>query len=266
MSEKKRMPELTPEEAKENERAVIAHTIAFPIWLTMMMLLGDPCGWRYAAQTIVGFLALLVLRPWRWYPRLKLKNVPVSIGVGVLIFFVWVGFETPWMKARAPAVAEWYDKLFVDFSHPLKLRETTELPDGSRVPYEDVVEEGELAGLHVYDPRVTGWPMFWLHMFGTSVVIAVIEEFFFRGFLYRWMLGTPFYKIDPGRLHWPVLLMVSVFFGLEHFEWLAGILCGLAFGLLYIKTKDVWAAIIAHGTTNFLLGLYAVQFGAYQFW
>ena len=132
-------------------------------------------------------------------------------------------------------------------------------------PYE-VISEGEHAGLHVYDPRVTGWLNFWIHMFGTSVVIAVIEEFFFRGFLYRWMLGSPFYRIDAGRLHWPMLITISVFFGIEHFEWMAGIVCGIAFGLLYIKTRDIWAAIIAHGTTNFLLGLYVIYFDAYQFW
>jgi len=47
---------------------------------------------------------------------------------------------------------------------------------------------------------------------------------------------------------------------------MAGIVCGLAFGLLYIKTQDIWATIIAHGTTNFLLGLYVIKYNAYQFW
>ena len=33
-----------------------------------------------------------------------------------------------------------------------------------------------------------------------------------------------------------------------------------------IKTKDIWAAIIAHGVTNFLLGWYVIVFDAYQYW
>ena len=271
--------ELTPEEERENTKAVLAHILPFAIWLTMMVWLAG-----YNARTIGGLVLLAIFRPWRWYPRLKLRNIPAALGVGVLIFVVWVGFESPWVVEKAPAVTEWYDRLFVDLMKPLKTRELQELPliaesaevqeavalgadnvERTRVPY-DVLEEGEHAGLHAYDPKVTGWLTFWIHMFGTSVVIAIIEEYFFRGFLYRWMQGSPFFKMDAGKLNWMMLLLISVFFGIEHFEWMAGIVCGLAFGLLYIKTQDIWAAIIAHGTTNFLLGLYVIKYNAYQFW
>jgi uncharacterized protein len=266
MQDAKRQPvEMSPEETKENSMAVIAHTLPFALWLTMMTLFGDPAGWKYAARSIAGLIMLLAFRPWRWYPALKLKNIPAAVGVGVLIFVVWVGFETPWMMEHAPVVAEWYDRLFVDLTSPFGLRDLYEHTDGVMRPWE-VIEEGPHTGLHVYDPRVTGWISFWIHMFGTSVVIAVIEEFFFRGFVYRWMMGSPFYKIDAGILKWPLLLVVSIFFGIEHFEWMAGFVCGIAFGLLYIKTGDIWAAILAHGVTNFLLGLYVLKFSQYQFW
>ncbi len=271
--------ELTPEEQKENAKAVVAHVLPFAIWLTMMVYTEN-----YLYRTIGGLVLLAAFRPWRWYPRLKLKNIPAAIGVGVLIFFVWVGFETPWMTEHAPAVTEWYDRLFVDLTHPLKTRDLYEIPlsaepeavqeaialgtenvQRTKVPYE-VIQDGEHAGLHRYDPRVTGPFTFWMHMFGTSVVIAIIEEFFFRGFLYRWMQGSPFFKLDAGKLHWPMLLLISAFFAVEHFEWMAGFICGMAFGLLYIKTQDIWATIIAHGTTNFILGLYVIKYNAYQFW
>ena len=107
---------------------------------------------------------------------------------------------------------------------PFKTRELQEIPlaaesaevqdailfgeghvERTQVPYE-VIEEGEHVGLHAYDPRVTGWLTFWIHMFGTSVVIAIIEEYFFRGFLYRWIQGSPFFKIDSGTLKWTMLI------------------------------------------------------------
>lgn len=283
MAERKHV-ELTPEEDRENTKAVLAHVLPFVIWLTMMVWLDDP-AWNYNARTIGGLLLLAIFRPWRWYPKLNLKNIPAALGVGVLIFFVWVGLETPWVVEKAPAVTEWYDRLFVDLTKPFKTRVVYEIPLSSEsaavqeavaigepnvqrttLPFE-VIEEGKPhAGLHVYNPHVTGWLNFWIHMFGTSVVIAVIEEYFFRGFLYRWMQGSPFFKIDSGELHWPMLLLIAAFFGIEHFEWMAGIICGLCFGLLYIKTQDIWATIIAHGTTNFLLGLYVIKYNAYQFW
>lgn len=278
MSERQHV-ELTPEEARENIKAVLVHLLPFVIWLTLMVYFDN-----YTVRTVGGIVLLAVCRPWRWYPKLNLKHIPAALGVGVLIFIVWVGLETPWVEHHAPAVTEWYERLFVDLTHPFKTRELYEIPlsaespavreavdmgdknvQRTRVPYE-VIKKGEHAGLNVYDPKVTGLLNFWIHMFGTSVVIAIIEEFFFRGFLYRWMLGSPFFKIDAGTLSWPMLLLISVFFGIEHYEWLAGIICGIAFGLLYIKTRDIWAAIIAHGTTNFLLGLYVVKYSAYQFW
>jgi CAAX prenyl protease-like protein len=61
-------------------------------------------------------------------------------------------------------------------------------------------------------------------------------------------------------------LTSSVLFGLEHSRWLAGVLAGLAYGLLYIRTGDLWAAVAAHITTNYLLGLYVLATGAYVFW
>lgn len=277
MSERKHT-ELSPEEHRENVHAVVAHVLPFAIWLTMMVYTEN-----YMYRTFGGLILLAVFRPWRWYPKLQLKNIPAAIGVGILIFFVWIGLETPWVAERAPVVTEWYERLFVDLTKPFKVRERYDIPlavespevqeaialgedvQRTRLPFE-VIESGEHAGRHIYDPRVTGPITFWMHMFGTTVIIAIIEEFFFRGFLYRWMQGSPFFRMDAGRLHWPLLLVISVFFGIEHFEWMAGIICGIAFGLLYIKTRDVWAAIIAHGTTNFILGLYVVNCNAYQFW
>lgn len=278
MTEKQRA-ELTPEEQKENGKAVIAHVLPFAIWLTMMVWFDD-----YNARTIGGLILLGIFRPWRWYPKLNWKNIPASIGVGLLIFVVWVGLETPWFQQKAPAVTEWYDRLMVDpFMKPFKTRELFEIPliaeseqvqeavmmgeavERTKLPYE-VIQEGEHAGLHEYDPRVSGWFAFWIHMFGTTVIIAIIEEYFYRGFLYRWMQGSPFFKLDAGKMNWPMLLLISVFFSVSHFEVGAAVVCGLCYGLLYIKTRDIWAPIIAHGTTNFVLGWYVVQFGQYQFW
>jgi membrane protease YdiL (CAAX protease family) len=263
MAERKHI-ELTPEEERENTKAVLAHVIPFAMWLTMMVWFDDPT-WSYTARSIGGLVLLVIFRPWRWYPKLNLKNIPIAIGVGVFIGVIWVGLEIPWMVENAPAVTEWYDRLFVDLTKPFKTRELFDIGNGIMAPYE-VIQEGEHAGLHVYDPKASGWLIFAIHMLGTSVFIAVIEEFFYRGFLYRWMQGSPFFRIDAGILHWPMLLLISLFFSVSHFEWGAAIICGICYGLLYIKTRDIWAAIIAHGTTNFLLGLYVVKYNAYQFW
>jgi membrane protease YdiL (CAAX protease family) len=246
--------EMSPEEAKTNEKAIWAHVLPFLVWIVFIPLF-DPSGWEYAARTVLVSVLLLILRPWRWYPGPKLKNLPAALGVGVLVFILWVGMEHKAVQSAFPGLTGFYERFLIDLLHPGKLRDLTAgWPEMNGEP------------IHPYDPRLTGWPLFWVHMFGTSVVVGLFEEFFWRGFLYRWMQGTPFLKIDLGRFDWKMWLIIAVLFGIEHNEWMAGILCGLIFGWLIIRTRDIWAGIIAHALTNFLLGLYAVHCGYWQFW
>lgn len=241
----------TPELDRENARAIWAHTVPFMAWLLMMSLLGDPSGVRYAIQTAGGLLLLLLFRPWRWYERPKLRNLPLALAVGLLVFVFWVGLESAFFKNAFPAISEFYERWLVDPMRIGKLREPLEVGAD---------------GLYHYDPRVTGWPLFWVHMLGTTLVIGAIEEFMFRGFVYRWMQGSPFFKKPIGRMDAPMCILVSVLFALEHREWLMGFLCGLFYTWLMVRTRDIWAAVWAHAFTNGLLGWYALQSGAWWFW
>jgi len=167
------------------------------------------------------------------------------------VFVFWVGLESEFFKSACPQISEFYERWFVDMLRFGKLREPIEL--------------GE-SGLHHYDPRATGWTLFWIHMLGTTLVIGAIEEFMFRGFLYRWMQGSPFFKKDIGVLNNGMCILVAVLFALEHREWFMGFLCGLLYTWLMVRTRDIWAAVWAHALTNGLLGWYAVHTGAYWFW
>ncbi len=40
----------------------------------------------------------------------------------------------------------------------------------------------------------------------------------------------------------------------------------MALPVLLLGTRDIWAAILAHCVTNFLLGLYVLLTSSYQFW
>ena len=46
----------------------------------------------------------------------------------------------------------------------------------------------------------------------------------------------------------------------------AGFLAGLAYGLLFLRTRDIWAACIAHASTNLALGFYVLATGHWEFW
>ncbi len=61
-------------------------------------------------------------------------------------------------------------------------------------------------------------------------------------------------------------IVTALIFGLAHNEWLAGILCGAAYQWLVIRKNRLGDAMTAHAITNFLLGLWVVWRGAWQFW
>ena len=225
----------------DNSKAIVAHVVPFVAWIFLMHMLGDPSGWTYAIRTAICVALLVGLRPWRWYPAFEMKYLPVAVIVGIAVFVVWVFPESPWMPEPLRNFYMKYFMLpFLKMPEPLKE--------------------------FVYAPEVCGWPLSLARLAGSAFVIAIIEEFFWRGFLYRWMLGRFFLEVDHGKMSMGIFLAVCLVFGLEHARWLAGIVAGLAYGLLYVKTRNIWTPVIAHVITNMLLGQYVLITGSYAFW
>ena len=72
--------------------------------------------------------------------------------------------------------------------------------------------------------------------------------------------------LDPAQIGMRALLIASALFAVEHQQWLAGLIAGLAYGGLYIYTRNLWASILAHAVTNAGLGVYVIMTGRWQFW
>jgi CAAX prenyl protease-like protein len=126
---------------------------------------------------------------------------------------------------------------------------------------------GQSAG---YDPRnLSGdidWPLAMSRLLGAALVVPVMEELFWRSFVMRWIEQPDFLNLSPADIGLKTLLISSVLFGLGHTLWLAGMMAGLAYGWLYMKSKNLWAPVLAHATTNSLLGLWVLQTGQWSFW
>lgn len=223
--------------------AFMRHVIPFAVWLVLMAGLGAPAGWKYAVRVVAALAALMVLRPFRDYAPPRIRNLPLALVAGVVVFLLWVvpelGGAGPWAGLR-----EFYLKYAV-------------LPFG-RVP---VVQSPS-----PYAPEVCGWPLALVRLGGSALVIAVIEEFFWRGLIYRRLTARDFLSVDPGVFRAGAFLATMLCFGFEHDRWLAGALAGAVYGWVYLRTRDIWAACFAHVVTNLLLGLYVLATGAYAFW
>jgi CAAX prenyl protease-like protein len=121
-----------------------------------------------------------------------------------------------------------------------------------------------------YDPRnSTGdinWSLALPRLLGAAIVVPIMEELFWRSFLLRWLAHSKFLNVSPAQVGYRALLINSVMFGMEHSLWLAGIIAGLAYSWLYMKSKNLWLPIVAHATTNGLLGIWVLSTKQWQFW
>lgn len=239
-------------EREEIKAATWGHVAPFIFWIACIFLVGQFAldddsvvrAWVYAAQTVVGAGLFIYFRPWRWYRPLRARNLPLAMGVGVGVFLIWIFPETNWVGQRAPGWLEFYRQWFI-------------------FPPWQVAEPPAVSA---YDPQVNGWIMAGFRVVGSAFVIAVIEEFFWRGWLYRWLLGRNFLKVDLGEWNTPIFLAVSAVFAVEHLQWAVGFIAGVAYLWMMIKTRDIWAVALAHVITNFLLGVYVLAYSRYEFW
>lgn len=121
-----------------------------------------------------------------------------------------------------------------------------------------------------FDPsRADGsrdWTLIGIRLFGAAVVVPVMEELFWRSFILRWVRHSDFLRVAPAAAGLRALLVSALLFGVEHDLWLAGILAGLVYGGLYMRSASLWPPIAAHALTNLLLGLWVLATGNWRFW
>lgn len=120
-----------------------------------------------------------------------------------------------------------------------------------------------------YNPLTNGridWVLVAIRIAGAALVVPLMEELFWRSFLMRWVDAADFEAVEPARVGLKGLLVSSLLFGFEHSLWLAGIVAGLAYALLYMRYRNLWSAVLAHAVTNGLLGMWVVATGNWTFW
>ena len=219
--------------------AIISHIIPFVLWVGLMSLPMQDVALRYAIQMAVSLVAFLALRPWRYYSGISIRSLPLGVLVGVGVAVVWILPESAWIR-QFPDIYEFYVRYFIRGSDP-----------GT--------------GQH-YAPEQCGWLLSVIKLAGSACVIAVIEEYFWRGFFMRWLVKTDFLSVDPRTVGRGLFFLTALAFGFEHNRWLVGVMAGLAYGWLYCRKGDMAAVSVAHVTTNYLLGLYVLATGSYSFW
>ncbi len=194
--------------------------------------------WFYLLKTLAGIWLIWMMRP--FVAEMKWAFSWEAVVIGILIFIIWVGID------------KWYPSLNQIFQRF----------GWSHTKAEKLWNPHDRLGRN----SLLAWLFIFVRIFGSALVVPPLEEVFYRSFLYRYITRPDFETVPLGQFLWKPFLLTAAIFGFVHAEWLAGILCGLAFQWLVVKKQRLGDAMTAHAITNFLLGLWVVWKGDWKFW
>lgn len=106
-----------------------------------------------------------------------------------------------------------------------------------------------------------------VRFFGLVIVAPVVEELFYRGFLLRYVTDPDdFRRVPLGRFSATAFVVCVGLMALTHPEWLVAGLFSAAMCALLARTRSLFACVVAHGVTNFVLGVYVLVSHDWKYW
>jgi CAAX prenyl protease-like protein len=218
-------------EKKLSGSPAAARVAPFAVFLALTFCQGKfgaaSAYWFYFAKTIAGAWMIFEMRPLVSEMRWAVSWEAVVVGVG--IFAVWVGLDQFYPHLTKGGTA-WNPNLQFGANSAL------------------------------------AWLFILTRILGSTFVVPPLEEVFYRSFLYRYVATQNFLSVPLNKFLPFPFFATAIVFGFSHNEWLAGIVCGAAFQWLVIRKNRLGDAMTAHAVTNFLLGLWIVWRGAWNFW
>jgi uncharacterized protein len=100
------------------------------------------------------------------------------------------------------------------------------------------------------------------------VVVPLVEEIFWRGFVLRYFINEKFWAVPIGAFSWTSFTVVTVGFGFAHSraDWIAAFIASALYNCVAYRTKTLSSCVLAHAITNLLLGLWIMKTRQWGFW
>jgi CAAX prenyl protease-like protein len=132
-----------------------------------------------------------------------------------------------------------------------------------------------------YSPRRVGFnpdifaneaPLYWvtvvLRFARLVVVVPLVEEIFWRGFLLRYLIDEQFDRVEFGAFSWLSFGVVTMAFGLSHSmpDWPAALATGMLYNVVAYRSRSLSTCVVTHAVTNLLLGLWIMHTKQWGFW
>jgi hypothetical protein len=220
-------------------RKLVAFTLPMAVFVTLLGLTSTGNGpetvswFSYPAYWIYPAQTVvcgaLVLWFWRDYEFQPPRKIWFAVGIGLVVFAVWIAPQQ--FLGIAPRTVGFDPEFF-----------------------------GKSSTLY--------WITVLLRFLRLVVVVPLVEEIFWRGFLLRYLISEKFTTVTIGTFSWVSFVVVTLAFGFAHSraDWIAALLCGVLYNLVVYRTRSVASCVIAHAMTNLLLGLWIMQTRQWGFW
>lgn len=206
--------------------------VVFMIWLALDKYLPVVNPAKELLRDAV-LIASIVGFSWRVLPR-SAPHWLASIALGIAVCALWVAPDTLMPGWR---------------SFPLFQNSITGEVKTSILP-------GELTPL-----------MLVLRTMRAALIVPILEELFWRGWLPRWLQDTRFASIPLGQYTRFAFWATAVLFAAEHGPfWEVGLLCGIIYNWWMRRTRSLGDLMLVHGVTNLALSLYVIRTGQWMFW
>jgi CAAX prenyl protease-like protein len=226
------MPDVTT--ARSSALPWIAPFAVFMLWMAVWPFIELAQPWEEVLR--LGVLALVLLTVSRRIVfSLRVKRWIPSIVIGLVVFALWILPEQLWPGYRE----HWLFQNAVT-------GETV-----SSIPAE------WLSNPLMLSLRITR----------AALLVPLLEELFWRGFLPRWVVNNDWERVPMGTYNTLAFVGTAVLFASEHGPyWDVGLMCGLIYNWYMYKTKSLGDLVLAHAVTNAALSAFVVLTGQYAFW
>jgi CAAX prenyl protease-like protein len=217
------------------KNATLAYIAPFLTFVCLMAIEGAlhlPPQVTYPVRLSVVLLVIYLAS--RSLVSFRASHLLASVAIGAAVFLIWVG----------------PDVLFGYRHHWLFENAVT---GGSVSPVPEELKRNVLFVL--------------LRFAGCTVVVPILEELFWRGWLMRRLVDKEFQTVALGTYSPFAFWIVAVLFASEHGPyWEVGLIAGIIYNWWMIRTRSLADCIVAHAVTNGLLSVYVLASGQWQYW